>query len=128
MTAAGKLLAVILALLVANPVCCCTIQTLLGTKAAPALPSCCAKKAQQQSQSPDRNKQVPSCPCAKNRTALLESKAAVIEPLFNAAPALVPTFSLEPTFTPVAVLGEPSLNGNLPPPPPAWRLHCRYLL
>jgi|GEM_PF-1535908 len=127
-SAAGKLLAVLLALLVANPVCCCTIQTLLGNKAAPALPSCCAKKAQQQNQSPDRNKQAPSCPCAKSRTALLESKAAAIEPLFNAVPALVPSLSLEPIFTPVAALRETSPSVNLPPSPPKWRLHCRYLL
>jgi hypothetical protein len=132
-TVAGKLLAVMLALLVANPICCCTIGNLmadnLGRQDSPARPSCCAaKKAPGDQKSPDKQDQSPDCPCKKDFPVLAEAKTPVFDALLYTNFVLDPPSLVDivfvPATTPLVLASSPSP----PPPSPSWRLHCRYLL
>jgi hypothetical protein len=130
---AGKLLAVLLALLVANPVCCCTIGQILGIQrveqSASSARSCCAaKKATRQQETPDNNDKCPSCPCDKDNPILVEAKTSLPDAIFNSDVVLDPPLAFEVAAIPAA--RPPALANTLsiPPPPPSWRLHCSYLL
>ena len=84
MVKARQLLAAVLALLVANPVCCCTIGDVIGeivgNETPIAAPSCCSKKKASSGEEfpngPERN---PSCPCAQDDSVLVEAKVPQLD-------------------------------------------------
>ena len=132
-TVAGKLLAVLLALLVANLICCCTIGNFMADNVdrqdSPVGLTCCAaKKAPSDQESPDKQDQSPDCPCKKDLPALAEVKTPVFDALhftnFVLDPPSVVEIAFVPATDPLVLASSPSL----PPPPPSWRLHCRHLL
>ena len=130
MVNARQLLAAVLALLVANPVCCCTIGNFIGefvgNEAPIAAPSCCSKKnAPSGEESPERN---PSCPCGQDDSVLVEAKVPQLDGTVpvDFSPELPPSIRI----TLPSVMWQPraARNLDLPPPGPSWRLHCCYLL
>ena len=133
MAVARQLLAALLAILIANPACCCTIGTVFGKAAAgnDSAPtrSCCSKKkdspGEQSPQSPGERHQ---CPCTMDASMVVEAKLTKLD---RAAPLEIDwEFPVRLEILPVATLEHPRIahRFDLPPPPASWRLHCRYLL
>jgi hypothetical protein len=130
---AGKLLAVLLALIVANPVCCCTIGELLGIQrsdqsTSPTGSCCAAKNAAREQETPDNKDKCPSCPCDKDNPILVEAKTPLPDAIFNVDVVLDPPLAFEIAATPAARPPALAYTLDIPLPPPSWRLHCSYLL
>lgn len=138
MVVARQLLAALLAVLIANPVCCCTAGSILGDSAEQAAPasahSCCAKKSAptdvQHPASPvtPEPEELPTCLCAMDDSMVVEAKLAKLDRALP--PNLDWEFPVRIEVLPIAGLERPTLTHrfDLPPPPAPWRLLCRYLL
>jgi hypothetical protein len=127
-----QLLAVVLAVLVANPVCCCTLGNLLpdGQAEAPHA-SCCSKKQDvpngSQDESPGKS---PDCPCEKGAFALVDSKNQDLALAFSVDLVPEPPSIAEVPLPVSAELADSSFPKwlNAPPPASSWRVYCSYLL
>ena len=129
---ARQLVAMLLVLLVANPVCCCTIGDLLGkdqgSLAQSACPSCCSGKKAKDQNSSEQPGDDSGCPCGKSNPAFAEAKlsdaglcavADFVIPQPTAFTAESLTAKAQPPFPPYF---------RISPPSPPWRLYCCYLL
>jgi hypothetical protein len=126
-------LALVLTVLLANPVCCCTLGDLFAADdngdRKGSVPSCCAKKqsapGEQQPSAPDK---APSCPCADDDMAVEKVQSPQIDrgdrhDLALEAPSVrvVELLAVRGGLPGAAKL-------DLPPPGPSWRVFCCYLL
>ncbi|MGJ8677048.1 MAG: hypothetical protein ACSHX0_06000 [Akkermansiaceae bacterium] len=130
----NKALALILALLIGNPLCCCALALQISDADTP-VHSCCAQQADPSNESEEEKKPC-QCPCDKDGKALSETHEKV-----DAAPAK----NLDPhhvwLLATEADLSLPRIStaaghiakwppGRLPIPSMGERLasHCSYLL
>ena len=127
-------MALVLAALIANPICCCTIGSILdkpaGSDDSAPRHSCCSKKKScpVEEEAPQGPGETPSCPCAMDNSIVLKAKL----PHFDRSHALDSElgFPLSLEILPRGSFDPPCIaqRFDLPPPEAPWRLHCRYLL
>lgn len=130
MVVAKQLLVVLLAILIANPVCCCTVGRFFEERTPEAArSSCCLKHSSPPNEeAPERPERDAGCPCAKDQSAVVEAKTIpFITGFVPQAPPVV-CAPIDPWLPPSLARPITPACLELPPPPPPWRVYCRYLL
>ena len=121
-----KILAAVLALIIANPICCCAFGDLASGSNASA---CCSEVEMPLGQpAPCQPTDGGGCPCTAEKDALVEAKSKQVERVDSELLALsrraLGVFAIIPRQAPFVQ----SKGQSLPPPDAVWRRYCRFLL
>lgn len=128
-----QLLAVSLVLVMANPVCCCTVGTILGAAPESEAPlplrcCCCENGSTSDQQSPDVPEEAPDCPCAAESSFLVEAKAPQLDRVRAEHFILVSEKAAGVAMSPRLLCRDVTKAPSPPPPGYSWRRYCCYLL
>jgi hypothetical protein len=119
----SRLLAVLLVLVVGNPLCCCADRPTPAAAQGPAEHACCAKVPDSQS-----DQHAPAkCDCCDNVTVIDDARRTLAPAVWLASPAVLPAISV--ALPPIEAAGVVSRAWAEPPPPPWLRRHlaCHIL-
>lgn len=127
-----QFLGAILAVLMANPACCCTLGNLLpDSKNDVPLSSCCSQKEAPGGNSQhERPEECPNCPCEESSSVLVETLKPTLAFSCSSDQLSLPPVE---TTTSLALLkrgvSSPTSSPlSVPSPSAMWRLHCCYLI